>query len=73
MIKVLVKFGADVNIRGDDGLTPLHYAARFKISPQSERKTSQGLLVSTYQPESLKDQSKCFVQSTNIYRMYLIP
>ena len=28
MVKVVVFWGADVNIRGDDGLTPLHFAAR---------------------------------------------
>ena len=51
VIKVLVEFGADVNIRGDDGLRPLHYAARFKISQQSSRKESRGFLVSTYLPD----------------------
>lgn len=28
IVKLLVKFGANVNIRGDDGLTPLHWCAR---------------------------------------------
>ena len=51
VITLLVEFGADVNIRGDDGLTPLHYAARFKINPQSVRKESKGVLISTYMPE----------------------
>ena len=45
VMKLLVESGADVDICGDDGLTPLHYAARFKISPQHEKK---GRLVSTY-------------------------
>ena len=31
MVKLIVFWGGDVNIRGDDGLTPLHFAARFKI------------------------------------------
>ncbi len=31
IVKLIVKWGGDVNIRGDDGLTPLHFAARFKI------------------------------------------
>jgi hypothetical protein len=31
MVKVIAFWGADINIRGDDGLTPLHYAAKFKI------------------------------------------
>ena len=29
VMHVLVQNGADVNIQGDDGLTPLHYAARY--------------------------------------------
>jgi hypothetical protein len=29
MVKLLVYWGADVNIRGDDGLSPLHFAARL--------------------------------------------
>ena len=31
MVKLIVFWGGDVNIRGDDGLSPLHFAARFKI------------------------------------------
>ena len=31
MVKLIVFWGGDVNIRGDDALTPLHFAARFKI------------------------------------------
>lgn len=28
MVKLIVYFGGDVNIRGEDGLTPLHSAAK---------------------------------------------
>ena len=28
MVKLIVHWGGDVNIRGDDGLTPLHFAAK---------------------------------------------
>lgn len=28
IVKLLAENGADVNIRGDDGLTPLHFCAR---------------------------------------------
>ena len=31
IVRLLVSYGADVNIKGDDGLTPLHFCARFKI------------------------------------------
>ena len=31
MVKIIVFWGADVNIRGDDGLTPLHFAAKYEI------------------------------------------
>ena len=27
-VKLLIKYGARANIRGEDGLTPLHFAAR---------------------------------------------
>ena len=47
IMKVLVEYGADVDISGNDGLTPLHYAARFKINPLSGSKEKSGL-VSTY-------------------------
>ena len=47
IMKVLVEHGADVDISGNEGLTPLHYAARFKINPQSGSKENNGL-VSTY-------------------------
>ena len=30
MVKLIVSWGGDVNIRGDDGLTPLHFAARYE-------------------------------------------
>ena len=29
MVKVIIFWGANVNIRGDDALTPLHFAARY--------------------------------------------
>ena len=32
MVELIVFWGADVNIRGDDGLTPLHFAARYSSS-----------------------------------------
>ena len=47
VMKLLVESGAYVDICGDDGLTPLHYAARFKINSQHEKKGSSRL-VSTY-------------------------
>ena len=47
IMKLLVESGADVNVSGDDGLTPLHYAARFKISSQPVKRGSLGM-VSTY-------------------------
>ena len=28
MVKLIVHWGGDVNIRGEDGLTPLHFAAK---------------------------------------------
>lgn len=31
IVRLLVDHGADVNIRGDDGLTPLHFCARYKV------------------------------------------
>ena len=56
VITMLVDHGGDVNIRGDDGLTPLHYAARFKINPQAYRKESRGMLITTYCPEKPQGQ-----------------
>ena len=53
VIKLLVESGADVNISGEDGLTPLHYAARFIISTRPDKKADFSGLVSTY----LKDAS----------------
>ena len=47
IMRVLVEHGADVDISGNDGLTPLHYAARFKINPLSGSKEKGGL-VTTY-------------------------
>lgn len=40
LVQLIVFWGGDVNIRGDDGLTPLHFAARFKISSLGKQKTS---------------------------------
>ena len=31
IVRLLVSYGADVNIKGDEELTPLHFCARFKI------------------------------------------
>ena len=31
MVKLIVHWGGDVNIRGEDGLTPLHFAAKYII------------------------------------------
>ena len=47
-----VDYGADVNVRGEDRLTPLHYAARFKIQPLSASKAGNTGLVSTYITDS---------------------
>lgn len=29
VVNLLVGYGGDINIKGADGLTPLHYAARY--------------------------------------------
>ena len=44
--KLLVEAGANVNLAAEEGLTPLHYAARFKICEQSSKRNQK--LVSTY-------------------------
>ncbi len=32
VMRLLLELGADVDIEGDDNMTPLHYAARFDHS-----------------------------------------
>ena len=32
MVKVIAFWGADINIRGTEGLTPLHYAAKYVLN-----------------------------------------
>ena len=50
----MVEAGADVDIPGEDGLTPLHYAARFRIS---QLVAETGGLVSSYRPGGETDSA----------------
>ena len=53
IVKLLVEKGADINIRGDDGLTPLHFCARY----------SPNILCSIYWSDQfLCTQYRCTVQ-----------
>ena len=31
VVSLLANYGADINIKGADGLTPLHFAARYFV------------------------------------------
>ena len=49
IMEMILEHGAEVDILASGGLTPLHFAARFKISPES----GDGVRVlSTYKPAS---------------------
>eukprot|EP00094_Tigriopus_californicus_P006606 TCALIF_06362-PA protein Name:"Similar to trpa-1 Transient receptor potential cation channel subfamily A member 1 homolog (Caenorhabditis elegans)" AED:0.12 eAED:0.12 QI:8/0.6/0.31/0.93/1/1/16/267/1355 len=48
IVKLLVGYGANVNNKGDDGLTPLHFCARFKLVDRSA-------LPTPHFPETVKD------------------
>ena len=46
IMEILLSHGAEVDIKGPGGLTPLHFAARFKISQHQD----QTGLITSYKP-----------------------
>ena len=70
MVKLIVFWGGDINIRGDDDLTPLHSAARFKIiqkGPNFSKKSDNGLYSSNpYQNKPLNNLILSVDEASNL-------
>ena len=65
IIKLLIKAGASTDIATDDGLTPLHYAARFKISCKPFL-NGGNVIVNTYKNiEDTKDGTRISISLTS--------
>ncbi|XP_065649244.1 transient receptor potential cation channel subfamily A member 1-like [Hydra vulgaris] len=60
IVKLLVAFGANVNMPGGNGATPLHYASRYTESKNQEINTEIKQQMITYQKFSLHKRLKHF-------------
>ena len=54
-MEMILEHGAEVDILDSGGLTPLHFAARFKINQESG---DVGRVVSTYKPAIMEDKDE---------------